>query len=240
MELELATISATLTKTISYVRGVCGEPTAPVPIADDKALVSTQENIATLKALEKSILEYFAPRKKEAKKPYDELLEQERVWKEAVNKVFVFADARVREYNDRKRREIQERERIEAEKRAEEERKRLDAEKAEAMKAGNTEQAEVIEEVKQATVAGYVPERKMMSRSEMNTMSESSVIEDFQITNHEEFAAALLSSGKGSLIVLDSKTSTQFKKYLLANQDVSAFPGTVFRRDWKTNYKTRV
>lgn len=237
--MDITVINTRLLDTIGFVKKIFGDKLTPVPIADEKVLNSVQENVTTLIDLRKCVEEYYKPLKAEARKPWDNYVAEEKKWLETIAEVREFADSMIKDFNNRKRIEIQAREQAEAEERAAKERARLEAEKKSAEAAGNVELVQQIEEVKQNTVAVVVEEKKLMNRGETSTMSEKEVIEDFIILNHEEFAAALLGSGKGNMIVLDKKTITAFEKYLLANKSVNAFPGVKFRRDYQPLHKTR-
>lgn len=238
--MELAVISTRLGETIGFVKALFGEDRLkPVPIVDEKALNAAQENIVTLKDLKKAVDEYFKPLKVEARKPYDQLLDQERQWNESIDDVTKFVNAQIKAFNDKVRAEIQAREQAEADERARIAREKLEQAKKEAESAGNAELAQQIAEEAQNTVAAEVSEKKMMNRGDLSTMSEAATIEDFEIVNHVEFATALMGGGLGNLIILDKKVETAFKKYLLTNKDVKAYPGVKFRRDYKILHKTR-
>lgn len=239
MGTDLTVIGERLQTTIGYVKNIIGEKVSPVPITDEKALNSALENVVTLKDIKKAVEDYFKPLKVEAKKPYEDLLNQEKEWLGSINDITAFVDTQIRVFNDKRRAELLERERKEAEERSATARAALEAQKAEAEAAGNTEMAAQLEQEKQNTVVGEVAERKMMNRSELSTMSESETIEDFIILNHPVFASALMESGNQAMIVLDKKVETAFKKYLLTNREIKAFPGIRFRRDYRINHRTK-
>lgn len=237
---QLTVIDEQLKKTRAYIVALVGTKLDPKPIADDKALVSVQENIAILKALRKDVKEYFYPIKIEAKKPYEQVLEKENAWHEAIEEVFVLADNKIREYNAKLRAEIQAREQKEADERAQAVRDKLAREKEEALKAGNTEAAAALQTQSENTVAGTVAERKIQSKSDINTMSEQAEIADFQVVNELDFIMACIDSGLGYLLVTDKKTHTAFKKVLTTTKkDTDKWPGCTFRRDYKPIFRNK-
>lgn len=240
MNESLVEVRSQIENVIKYIRIVVGDLEAPKEIEDDRGLNVVQENIQSLINCDNVVCKHYAPLKKEARKPWDDLVQEEKGWVQTIEKIRNFLDGKVRAYNNRRRIEIQKQEQAEAEERARIEREKLEREKVELEAAGNVQAAQEVEEIKQAVVAGPVAEKKIMNRGDFNTMSESESIEDFIIVNHMEFAAALIESGCGSMVVLDKKTETAFKKYLVNTaRDVKTFPGITFRRDWKTIYKKK-
>lgn len=239
MSNELSVITDRLTTARNYIVKLCGTVEAPIKIVDDSGLHSAQENIETLRQIKKEILDFWKPVKQAAKEPYDKALAQEKKWLESVDSVFNYADAKVREYNNTKRIELQQAEQAASDARAAAEKVRLEAE-SEKLKTQGLEQA-AMEKVAEAeaVMPVFVPEVLMKSRSDMNTVTEKKEVVFFKIINHEEFAAALMGSGKGSMITLDKKTETAFKKYLDSNESMADFPGVEFQRDYVNNYRTK-
>lgn len=238
MSTELVKIGDDFAKIKGYIVELVGNPDAPTPIKDEATLKTVTDNMIDLKGLKTAVTDYFKPKKAEAKKPYEAMLEAEKKWLEPIEKAIDFVNVRVKEWNEKMREELRKKEQAEAELRAKAERDRLEAEKASAQAVGNTEQAAALEVAAKSVEVDYVPERKLKTQTGFATQSEKEVIEDMQITNHAEFAAALVGAGLSSLIVLDKKTETAFKKYLLTNaRDCNKFPGVLFRRDFDTTFR---
>lgn len=229
----LAIIDQRLTETIGFVKKILGDKLAPVALADQAALTSAQENISTIMDLEKAVVEYYRPIKEAARKPYLDVLEQEKSWLTAIGDVKAFVTDGVREYNNKIREEIRAREQAEADARAADERRKLAEQAVQAKIAGNDQAVEEIKAAAAEIIAAPVVEKKIMNRASVGTMSEKRVIADFRVVNQLNFINALIATGNGAIIVLDTKTETAFKKYLLSNEDVKEFPGVDFRRDYE-------
>jgi hypothetical protein len=239
MENSLVIITERLKNASSYIKTLCGDMMEIKPIADDKALLSVQENIDTLKKLKTAIMDYFKPIKAEAKKPYDAEIEKEKAWLKAVNDVFEFADSRVKDYNAQKRIEMQKRLQQEADERAAEEKKRLEKQAQELKDKGLEEAAIETMQTAQEVAPVIVPEVKMQSKGEVNTVTEKKKVVFFKIKNHQVCAGAMESAGLGGSIFLDAKTETAIKKYLDNNEEVTAFPGCEFQRDYVNSYRSK-
>jgi hypothetical protein len=237
---DLGMIDKELIMTREFVGALIGTPDLPRVIENDKEMAAAQDNVLALNGLRKEVEAYFKPIKEEARAPYEKVLEKEKAWLSAVNTVFTMIDNGIKKFNQQKRLEIQAREQAEAEERARMQRERLAREAAELTAAGNTQGVEAVTTQIENTVAGPVAEKKMMSRTEIGTMSESETIEDFQITNELEFIQACIDAGFGHILVTDKKSHTSFKKILTTSiKDTNKFPGCSFRRDWKTNYRSK-
>ena len=242
-------LSERLSEVKKYILAIIGpDALAPKKIEDEKTLNAAQENKMSLGDIKKKIKEYYKPLKEEAIKPWDELNETEKEYTKEIVDIEKIVDNAIMDWNARVREEDRKRRQAEADAdaarvqkqkddEAAAERSRLDAQKAEALAAGDTETAAAIEEEKKSVVAerviaAPVAETKVMNRGQSGTMSEKKVVLELRITNHLNFVNALIASGQGGIIIVDDKTLTAFKKYLTLNEGVDAFPGCEYRRGY--------
>lgn len=174
--------------------------------------VAAMENVLALKDLKKKVQEYFKPIKEEAKKPYDGVLIKEKAWLSAIEKPLEILDKAISIYNQRERERINE----------------------QRQKAADEQARENGQEF-----AEKVPDTLIVSKAESSTASESETIDEIKILDHATLARALMDTGKESMIVLDKKTETAIKKWLIQNPAVTEFPGLYFVRGIKNIIRKR-
>jgi len=234
----LIKIGNEISSTMDYIDKLVGAEKVLI-ITDDKTRISVQENIVALKGVKKSIIDYFKPLKEQAKQPYQKLLDEEKEWVESVENPINFMDKSLSEYNQKERERLNAIRRAELEKEAQEERERLEKVKEEALKAGNTEAVQEIETEQKNIIVDYIPDVIVKARSEGSTMTEQSIIEEFQITDQLLFIQACIDGGMGNLLKLDKTTETAIKKHLVNNPSIKALPGCYIKRGYKNDVRGR-
>jgi len=209
---NLTEINNRLIEIKKFVKQAVGVPTAPVEITADKQLNAAVENIGSLKDVIKNVKEYFKPRKTEAKKPYEELLEQEKIWIGTCEEIINFIDGQVKVYNNKKRVELEE-----------ERRKQLVSQKADE---------ETISEVEKIDIT-------MKTKTMTANLTEKSEVTEIQIINISEFIDFIVATKKYELIDLSSKSITAIKKWLNDNPLVETAPGLFFSREIINKYRSK-
>jgi len=235
---DLLVIDQQLKSTISYLQKLMG-PSGSLVINNELERTATLENISSLTALEKAVESHYAPEIEALYKPYKEKLGEKKEWMDAIGESKRAANIAVVNYNNIERARLDEIRRQEAEIEAQKQREALEAVKLQAQLSGNEEVVKEVEVQQQNIIVDYIPTTQVKAHSEAVTMSETPIIEEFQITDQLTAIQAMIDVGLGNLLKLDITSETAMKKHLVNNPFIKAMPGMYFRRGFRVNTKKK-